>query len=318
MIVARAHKRVSSEKDWKHLNTFERESARPERGCAHPRGTFFCPPSSATANGGLVRTDAGGAAFQGGQGEPAAARGAGAARGESDPQIPLGRRPWRRRRRVRGRRRSPRPHGQGRWRWQDARVTACARRARGAGPQHRCHTRHTHHARWPSRRQGLPPPSPGSTAWRVGERGDPGLRDALCTKRCGPHLGSGGRPAHPQNAASPIWDRGVALSTVTSGRGVTVHTQLLSGLASGLHSGHSRGIGGSYAAEDGGPGLRGRSRNTAAAHENAARAPRLSPSPRGLTVSAVLGPLRGRERKTRPKLCPPEGRAFCGQHAKSE
>lgn len=190
----------------------------------------------------------------GGQGEPAAARGAGAARGESDPQIPLGRRPWRRRRRVRGRRRSPRPHGQGRRRWQDARVTACARRARGAGPQHRGHARHTHHARWPSRRQGLPPPSPGSTAWRVGERGASGLRDALCTKRCGPHLGSGGRPAHPQNAASPIWDRGVALSTVTSGRGVTVHTQLLSGLASGLHSGHSRGIGGSYAAEDGGPG----------------------------------------------------------------
>lgn len=56
----------------------------------------------------------------------------------------------------------------------------------------------------------------------------PGIGGSPCapTERCEPHLG----------------------------RGVTVHTQLLSGLASGLHSGHSRGIGGSYAAEDGGPG----------------------------------------------------------------
>lgn len=45
MIVARAHKCVSSEKDWKHLNTFERESARPERGCAYTReGCLFVLP----------------------------------------------------------------------------------------------------------------------------------------------------------------------------------------------------------------------------------------------------------------------------------
>lgn len=86
----------------------------------------------------------------------------------------------------------------------------------------------------------------------------------------------------------------------------------------GCTQGTAAGLGGATQQKTGAPGLRGRSRNTAAARENAARAPRLSPSPRGLTVSAVLGPLRGRERKTRPKLCPPEGRAFCGQHAKSE
>lgn len=55
--------------------------------------------------------------------------------------------------------------------------------------------------------------------------------------------GIGGSPCAPTEHCEPHL-----------GRGVTVHTQLLSGLASGLHSGHSRGIGGSYAAEDGGPG----------------------------------------------------------------
>lgn len=86
----------------------------------------------------------------------------------------------------------------------------------------------------------------------------------------------------------------------------------------GCTQGTAAGLGGATQQKTGAPGLRGRSRNTAAARENAARAPHLSPPPRGLTVSAVLGPLHGRERKTRPKLCPPEGRAFCGQHAKSE